>query len=451
MLLAIVDAVFIFVPIGMVLFHQVAKGHPISDLQLLSVFSALLLSLILTSSLNLYDIAVATSFKKSQRATICAALIVFASKAAYADVLVGPQILDKYRFAIFAVVGLAMWRTFFAAIAHVVPLSKRVLVVGAGISGRLLAEAIEDKRRRGDLDYQLIGYVDDDPTKWGSDYAAAPVFGPSDIVKRIVQQWQVDTLALAVNREPVFSANVFSGLLDARECGIQVLSMPALYERLARKVALTHVGQNWGITFPLEDFSVAFAHGPVSRAIDIVTSVIGCVMVLLISPILMLANAIWSPGPLFYSQLRVGKGGIPFRIFKFRSMVVNAEAKGAVWCKEGDPRITKLGAFLRKTRIDELPQFWNVLKGEMSLIGPRPERPEFTDILSEKIPFYRARHAMKPGLTGWAQVMYRYGSSEEDALTKLEFDLYYVKHRSIALDLHILAKSVITVCTAAGR
>jgi exopolysaccharide biosynthesis polyprenyl glycosylphosphotransferase len=407
--------------------------------------------LILASSASLYDIGAASSIRKTHRATICAALVVFILRPLYVDPAQGLSTLEAHRFAILAVLGVAIWRSAYAVIARMLPLSHRVLVIGAGLAGSSLAEAIKERNRLGEHAYTLVGFVDDDADKIGETMSGAPVLGTSRTVRELVLSHQIDTIALAVNKVPVISAEVFQALLDARECGATITSMPALYEALARKVALTHIGQNWGITFPVEHASKPLLHNVFARSLDLVTGVIGCLAVALVAPLLLVANKFLSPGPLFYSQLRVGRGGKLFRIYKFRSMVVNAETKGAVWCIENDSRITRLGSFLRKTRLDELPQFWNVLKGEMSLIGPRPERPEFVDILGQKIPFYRARHAVKPGLTGWAQVMYRYGACEEDSLVKLEYDLYYLKHRSVMLDLLIIAKSFKTVLSAAGR
>ncbi len=155
--------------------------------------------------------------------------------------------------------------------------------------------------------------------------------------------------------------------------------------------------------------------------------------------------------PTFYFQRRVGLGGKPFNVIKFRSMRVDAETSGAVWASRNDPRVTRIGKFLRKYRIDELPQLWNVLRGDMGFVGPRPERPEFVKDLVVKIPYYNQRHNVKPGLTGWAQLKYPYGSTEEDALEKLKFDLYYVKHRSFLLDLHILVQTVEVVLFGKGR
>jgi lipopolysaccharide/colanic/teichoic acid biosynthesis glycosyltransferase len=184
---------------------------------------------------------------------------------------------------------------------------------------------------------------------------------------------------------------------------------------------------------------------------DVIISLIGAIVSVLFVPFVILGNAIGNRGPLFYIQERVGKNGKTFNIIKYRTMVKNAETNGAVWAKKNDSRITPFGKFMRNTRIDEMPQFLNVLKGEMSLIGPRPERPVFVKELSEVLPFYETRHIVKPGVTGWAQVKTRYGASIDDSLLKLQHDLYYIKHRSFVLDVNILVKTLSTVIFCRGQ
>jgi exopolysaccharide biosynthesis polyprenyl glycosylphosphotransferase len=187
------------------------------------------------------------------------------------------------------------------------------------------------------------------------------------------------------------------------------------------------------------------------RITDIVLGLVGLIGLVLLFPIIALAIYLDSPGPIFYRQERSGKGGKTFNVFKFRSMIPNAETQGkAVWATKDDPRVTHVGKFLRRTRLDELPQVINVLFGDMSIVGPRPERPQFIEQLQESIPFYRARLSVKPGLTGWAQVKYRYGSSVEDALMKLQYDLYYIKHQSLLLDALVILRTVKVVLTFKG-
>jgi exopolysaccharide biosynthesis polyprenyl glycosylphosphotransferase len=189
----------------------------------------------------------------------------------------------------------------------------------------------------------------------------------------------------------------------------------------------------------------------IKRAMDIVLASLGLLLMAPFFPLIALAIYLDSPGPIFYTQERVGERGRVFRVYKFRSMVPDAEKGRAVWARENDPRVTRVGRFLRKTHIDEFPQFLNILKGEMSAMGPRPERPEFVEELAKEIPFYRVRHAVKPGMAGWALVKYGYASSKEDALLRLQYDLYYIKHWSPWLDLVILLKTVVDTLTLRGR
>jgi lipopolysaccharide/colanic/teichoic acid biosynthesis glycosyltransferase len=187
------------------------------------------------------------------------------------------------------------------------------------------------------------------------------------------------------------------------------------------------------------------------RLTDFCLSLVGLFFLLIIIPIIYLINLIANKGELFYTQERVGKNGMVFNIYKFRSMVANAEANGAVFATENDSRVTAFGKFLRKSRIDEIPQFLNILKGDMAIIGPRPERPVFVNEIAEKMPYYQIRHVIKPGLTGWAQVCYPYGASIDDSLMKLQYDLYYIKHRSIILDIEIISKTLSTVLFYRGQ
>jgi exopolysaccharide biosynthesis polyprenyl glycosylphosphotransferase len=188
----------------------------------------------------------------------------------------------------------------------------------------------------------------------------------------------------------------------------------------------------------------------VRRIVSILVSFTGLMICLPFIPFIMLAVRLSSPGPIFFKQTRVGLRGREFSVMKFRTMAQDAEANGAKWATKDDPRITRLGKFMRKTRLDEIPQLWNVLRGEMGFVGPRPERPEFVKWLDTEIPFYELRHIIRPGITGWAQVRYRYGASLEETKRKLEYDLYYVKHLSIGLDLLIMFETVKTIILRRG-
>jgi exopolysaccharide biosynthesis polyprenyl glycosylphosphotransferase len=238
-------------------------------------------------------------------------------------------------------------------------------------------------------------------------------------------------------------------LLDLRLSGIHVEEAAALYESCFGRVSTRDLRPSQLV------FSSELGPSPNSVAIQQIYSflvaLIGGIVALPLMLLAALLVRLTSKGPVLYRQTRVGLNGKHISVLKFRSMFVDAEARtGAVWASKNDPRITGIGKYLRKFRIDELPQFWNVLRGDMSFVGPRPERPEFVQALSEKIPFYRQRHCVKPGLTGWAQINHKYGDTIEDTITKLEYDLYYIKHISVSLDMYIILNTLKTVLLGRG-
>jgi len=219
---------------------------------------------------------------------------------------------------------------------------------------------------------------------------------------------------------------LFKGLMDCQELGMRITLVPLLYEEITGKVPVRHIGESWPAALPLGHASTGSLFSVCKRAMDVTISLLGLAALLVLFPLVALAIYVDSPGPIFYAQERVGKGGRTYRLVKLCTMVPDAERDGrAVWAREKDPRVTRVGRILRATHIDELPQFINILKGEMSVVGPRPERQEFVAELEKQIPFYRLRHAVKPGMAGWALVKHGYSSSVEDALTKLQYDLYY--------------------------
>ncbi|NKN33367.1 TIGR03013 family XrtA/PEP-CTERM system glycosyltransferase [Marichromatium bheemlicum] len=317
---------------------------------------------------------------------------------------------------------------------------RRVLVLGAGP----LAEAVMAANPRG-LD--IVGLV---PLQAEAAEQDVPGCIPYDRpLLRIITETQADELVVAVKdrrgKLPI------EELLDCRMAGIEVLEPQGFFEREMGVVKLDLLNPSWLM------LSDGFRHGAMTmllkRLFDVLVSVVFLVLLWPVMLITALAIAVESRfrHPVFYRQTRIGENGLPFDVVKFRSMRVDAEADGRPrWATKNDSRITRVGRFIRKTRIDELPQIFNVLKGEMSFVGPRPERPEFVATLARKYDYYAARHRVKPGLTGWAQLCYPYGSSEEDALRKLEYDLYYVKNYSIFLDLLILIETVEVVVFGKG-
>lgn len=236
---------------------------------------------------------------------------------------------------------------------------------------------------------------------------------------------------------------------EALPLGVSTLDFPTFYENVSEKIPVSVISESWFLVNLVEINKRLFES--LKRVFDIILSIILGIPTLILLPIIGILIKIGSPGPIFYRQKRVGKNGKIFEIIKFRSMVRDAEKNGAQWANEKDERITRVGKILRRSRLDELPQLWNVLKGEMSFIGPRPERPEFISELQKQIPHYAMRHLVKPGLSGWAQIKFPYGASVNDAMEKLQYDLYYIKNRSFVLDLAILARTIALVISREGR
>jgi exopolysaccharide biosynthesis polyprenyl glycosylphosphotransferase len=334
--------------------------------------------------------------------------------------------------------------------------ARNVVVLGAGWAGRTIAELLLS---RGNHSFRILGFVDDDPAKWGTvvispkesspdDPVEIPVLGDRSVLRELMQSGVLDAVILAVTHD--VDGDLFQLLMDGLEKGIEVVPMPTLYEQLTGRIPIEHVGENWYVAMPVRAVPSA-AWVALKRLMDVVLAGAGALFLVLVLPFIALAIRLDSPGPVFYTQWRVGKGGKLFRIVKFRSMVRDAENGRAVWARPNDARVTRVGKLLRKTHLDEFPQFWNILRGEMSVVGPRPERPEFVEELAREIPFYRVRHAVKPGMAGWALVKHGYVSSKEDAMLRLQYDLYYIKHQSLWLDLEILLKTFLDTLKLRGR
>lgn len=348
------------------------------------------------------------------------------------------------------------WRALYAALFSQVAFQERVLVVGAGKSGSELARGLAGTPHFGNphagQGVYIVGFVDDDPAKAGTKVEGIPVLGDRNALRDLVARHKIDVVVLAITHIPAVHPELLSALLDCREQGVHLEPMTRLYERLTGRVPVEHAGQNLEVILPPSEPAHREVFLLLKRLADIVVSCLGLLCVALVTPWVALANRVTSPGPLFYWQTRVGQRGRHFRLVKFRSMIPTAEENvGPVWAKENDRRVTPVGRALRTTHLDEWPQFWNVLRGEMSLIGPRPERPELAAGLASKLPFYQARHAVQPGITGWAQVRFGYGSSEQDALVKLQYDLFYIKHRGLFLDLAILMRTAAAMLRFQGR
>ena len=363
-----------------------------------------------------------------------------------------------FLFVLAAVALLATWRVLYARLFIQPAFQRRALVVGAGSSGRDLAQALQDPWAVQDANpfrgtgHILVGFVDDNHALQEAIVADLPVLGTSEALLPLVNRLAVDEVIIAITHPHSIQPALFEALLDCREQGVPITTMTTIYERLTGRVAIEHASRNLELAAGQDETLFRRFHDSVKRLGDLAGAALGSLVLLLFIPLVALGNALASPGPLFFRQQRVGRGGQPFMVIKFRSMIPNAEkGHGAIWARRNDERITPFGRLLRKTHLDELPQVLNVLRGEMSLVGPRPERPEFVQTLSQSIPFYRARHCVRPGITGWAQIHQDYGDSLAGAKEKLEYDLFYVKHANLYLDTLILLRTVSKVLGLRGR
>jgi len=332
---------------------------------------------------------------------------------------------------------IALWRIFNPALIGWTSIARRALIIGADETTQALLEAIQ---AGGQTAYTVLGIIGQSEDV-GKVIAGVPVIGAGADLLNFVSRDRISELV--ITNIPDLSGDLFRGVMQAYERGVALVPMPILYERLTGRIPVKHIKNNWAVVLPIAGSSLFSPYALLQRLMDIVLVLVGGLLFLPFLPLLALIIRLDSPGSIFYRQIRTGLNGRSFRVIKFRTMQADAEKEtGAVFSHAGDPRVTRVGRFLRKTRLDEVPQLINVLRGEMSMVGPRPERPEHIERLTEKIPFYRTRLVVRPGLTGWAQVRYDYGANDVDAEIKLEYDLYYIRHRSLWLDVNIILRTV---------
>jgi sugar transferase (PEP-CTERM system associated) len=338
------------------------------------------------------------------------------------------------------VVAVPLGRLAFDGLTHDPHLEERVLILGTGDTARRVAQQIGRQR---DFAYRLVGFIDDGGTPAVRRH---DVLGTAEDISRLVADRHIDRIVVGLSDRRGHLP--LESLLKAKLSGVRVEDATTTYERLTGKILIDDLKPSWLIFS--DGFHASRGTRWVKRGLDVLLATCGLVLA---APLMLLTAALVcldSPGPILYRQERVGENGRTFTLRKFRSMRVDAEAGTPIWAKEHDERVTRVGRFIRMTRLDELPQLWNVLRGDMSFVGPRPERPYFVERLAADIPFYLERHAVKPGLTGWAQVKYQYGSSIEDAMEKLRYDLYYIKHMSIVFDLTIVVDTVKVILSGKG-
>ena len=302
-----------------------------------------------------------------------------------------------------------------------------------------------------DPHYKIIGFVHADAVEDEiSEYHYVPNIKRAELFS-FVKENSISEIVIASQNTEGITAELYQQLLHLLESGSIIREYTQVYESKTQRIPVHYIARDFYRFFPFSRSNHNKLYLLSVRLFEIGTSILGLSIGLILCPLILIGNAIGNRGKLFYTQERVGKDGVIFEILKFRTMITNAESNGAVFASTQDSRVTAFGKFLRKTRIDEFPQFINILKGDMAVIGPRPERPFFVKEIAEIMPFYETRHIIKPGLTGWAQVNYSYGATIEDSLIKLQYDLYYIKHRSIFLDLNIVFKTITTVLFYRGQ
>jgi len=390
--------------------------------------------------INNYDVPRAASWRETLRGVLLSGLGgVFLYFLVYFSSPPGslPRRGVLYFLVLVAILEL-IWRWLYIKIFTAPDFMRRVLVIGAAESGRTMLKVYQSVNP---APFLLVGFIDDDREKIGTDLGGYPVLGDSNHLLELLNEESITDLIVAILGP--MRGEMFQAVLDAQERGVNITRMPVSYEEIMGRVPINHLESDWLLRSFVDELRVPTLYRIEKRVIDFIGGAIGFLFYLLIFPWVSLAILVESGRPVLYLQPRLGQGGRPFNVVKFRTMYQNAEADGeAHWAREGDPRTTRVGKLLRKMHLDEFPQFWNVLRGQMSLVGPRPERPELVAELEKKIPFYRARLLTKPGITGWAQVNYGKGASIQGSAEKLEYDLYYIKHRSFTLDFWIILRTI---------
>ena len=404
--------------------------------------------LMIGSIFEMYNLQVASSqfqIIKSIILTSSTTVLLYLLTPFYTPVLPSNRVqILIFFFAIFG--ALFLWRItyvrFFASNRFV----KKVIL----ICDQDQAEELINGLVSVDPHYRVLGFVNSDSNAEHNDNFIINNI-PIDGLGKFVNKNSVSEIVVASQKTDGITVKLYNQLINLLENGYIIREYTQVYESITQRIPVQYVSRDFYRYFPFSRSNQNHFYLIIVRLLEIIISSIGIGFGIAILPLILIGNLIGNRGDLFYTQKRVGKNGEVFKIVKFRTMVKNAEKNGAVFATTNDVRITPFGKFLRKSRLDEFPQFINILKGDMAVIGPRPERPVFVKEIAEVMPFYETRHVVKPGLTGWAQVNYSYGATIDDSLIKLQYDLYYIKHRSLFLDFNILFKTFSTVLFYRGQ
>ena len=448
-LLKVFDLFFVFLSLYFVSYFYDFKYFKISTT---NYYWTLVLALYLNlfgSVFEMYNLQVASSQFQVVRSiilTTCTTVLIYLLTPIYTPVLPSNRIqIVIFFIAIF--LSLLLWRIFYVKFLA----SHRFVKNAILVCDKDQLEELVLGLLNADPHYKIIGFVNSDGDTDIAVKMSSIITIPLDGLEDYVRKNNISEIVIASQKTEAITVSLYNQLIHLLENGFIIREYTQVYEAITQRIPVHYVSRDFYRYFPFSSSNQNQFYLSLVRIFEILFSLIGLAVGLLFVPLIFLGNLIGNRGSLFYSQERIGKNGSVFKIYKYRTMVQNAEVNGAVFTSINDSRITSLGKFLRKTRLDEFPQFLNILKGDMGIIGPRPERPVFVTEIAEVMPFYETRHVMKPGLTGWAQVNYSYGDSIEDSLVKLQYDLYYIKHRSIFLDIDIIIKTFSTVLFYRGQ
>jgi len=397
---------------------------------------------------GLYDLATSNNDIAFYNRILTTLAIDFGAAAAYFYLLTDRLFSIKPQAVYFIFIGLVavsfpLWRYWYNTFVQRPGMLRNVLIVGMNDEAK---ELIREIIKKPQLGYNIKAIMHAGLRKI-SDFPGVEIIKNSKDIQKLISEKKISTIVTA--KDPHNNPEMVQQLFHTVIMKVQFFDLPTFYEKLTGKVPVTNIGHVWFLENLTESEMGVFQIS--KRLTDVLAAIFGLALSLPFIPLIALLIKIDSKGPVFFTQIRTGHLGKTFKAVKFRSMIEGAENNGPQWAQKQDPRATRIGKFLRRTRIDEIPQLLNVLAGEMAIIGPRPERPEFVKNLQKIIPFYNERHLVKPGLTGWAQINYQYGTSAADALKKLQYDLFYIKNRSLSLDIGIALKTIKIMLSGKGH
>ncbi len=401
---------------------------------------------------DLYDDSRALSARRTTQGVLFSALLGLLLYLLFYFVLtVERRVLPRISvaaFVVYAPVATLLWRALYRRIAT--RWVRRVLIVGAGRHGREFVTYLRGPEGQAQHPAVLVGFVDDDPAKQGQTIAGLPVLGTGTDLPALITRHAVTDVVVAIVGE--IRGELFQALLDAQAMGAEVSHLHGLYEEAFQRLPIRHLAATWLIQSFMDQARKSIYYQLGKRALDVVAALVGLALLAVMGPFIALIIVVESGWPVLFAQKRVGRHGHIFTVYKFRTMRPAAETTTNRWATDDElRRVTRFGKFLRKTHLDEFPQFLNVLWGQMSVVGPRPEQPKLVQELERQIPFYRARLLVKPGITGWAQINHGYAATLEGTVRKLEYDLYYIKHRNLAMDVLIILRTVAAVLGFRGH